>query len=97
MQLISWSVENFMKIQAAYIEPSGHLTVIAGPNEAGKSTAVNAIWHALGASEKQPEQADTRRCRTGRHHGQPRRWRRAEAVCYARLHGRRHAPRGDRA
>ena len=55
MRLIGWTIDNFMIIEAAEIRPDGAMTVIAGPNEGGKSTAINAVWHALGVSEKQPE------------------------------------------
>ena len=55
MRLISLTIENFMRIEAAHIRPDGAMTVIAGPNEAGKSTVVDAIWYALGGADGQPE------------------------------------------
>ena len=48
MRIISLTVENFMRVEAAEIRPDGTMVVIAGPNEAGKSALMGAIWVALG-------------------------------------------------
>ena len=56
MRIISLSVENFLRVEAAEIRPEGDLVVIAGPNEAGKSTLINAIWTALGGEKVAPEE-----------------------------------------
>ena len=55
-KLIRMTVANFMKIEAAYIEPTGHLTVIAGPNEAGKTSLMRALWCVFGGKDATPDQ-----------------------------------------
>lgn len=48
MKIIELKVENFLRIEAAEINPDGSLVVIAGPNGAGKSSVLNALWAAIG-------------------------------------------------
>ena len=48
MKIISLSVENFLRVEAAEIRPDGNMVVIAGPNESGKSSIINGMWVALG-------------------------------------------------
>ena len=56
MKIIELKVSNFLRIEAAEIRPDGNLVVIAGPNEAGKSSVgVKAIWAALGGKDAVPE------------------------------------------
>ena len=56
MKIIELKVSNFLRIEAAEIRPDGNLVVIAGPNEAGKSSVgVKAIWAALGGKDATPE------------------------------------------
>lgn len=46
-RIVSLEVENFMRLDAVFIEPSGNLIEITGKNGAGKSSVLNAIWAAL--------------------------------------------------
>ena len=55
MRVIGLTVENFLRVEAAEITPTGDMVVIAGPNEAGKSTLINAVWVALGGADVAPE------------------------------------------
>ena len=56
MKIIELKVRDFLCVEAAEIKPDGNLVVIAGPNEAGKSSVgVKAIWAALGGKDAVPE------------------------------------------
>ena len=48
MKVIGLTVENFLGVEAAEIRPDGSMVVIAGPNESGKSSLLNAMWVAIG-------------------------------------------------
>ena len=56
MRVIGLTVENFLRVEAAEIRPDGAMVVIAGPNEAGKSSVgVKAIWAAIEGAAAAPE------------------------------------------
>ena len=44
MKILSLTVRNFLKVEVAEIAPDGNLVVVAGPNEAGKSSLIGAMW-----------------------------------------------------
>lgn len=46
--IIRLEAENFKRLRAVEITPEGKVTKITGPNEAGKSTVLDAIEYALG-------------------------------------------------
>lgn len=48
MKIISLTAENVKRLKAVYIEPDGTLQVVTGRNAQGKSSALDAIWLALG-------------------------------------------------
>ena len=47
LKLVSLSIENFMRINAVEISPSGGLIQITGNNEQGKTSIFKGIWGAL--------------------------------------------------
>jgi DNA repair exonuclease SbcCD ATPase subunit len=47
MRIVQLVAENFKKIRAVEITPTGDLVQITGANEAGKSSILDAIWAAL--------------------------------------------------
>lgn len=47
-------VENFMKVKVVRLKPDGSLIEIAGDNENGKTSLLNAIWVALGGADAFP-------------------------------------------
>ncbi len=57
LRLNSLCVENFMRVKALRVEANGRHVVISGPNASGKTSAVDAIWAALGGkpSKEMPE------------------------------------------
>lgn len=57
MKIIRLSAENFKRLSAVEITPTGNLVEIAGKNGQGKSSILDAIWVALaglGAAPKRP-------------------------------------------
>jgi AAA domain len=50
-------VQNFMRIEALQVDAEGQHVIISGPNGKGKTSAVDAIWAALGGkpSKEMPE------------------------------------------
>lgn len=57
MKIISLNAENFKRIVAIEITPTGNIVEIAGKNGQGKSSILDAIWVALaglGVAPKQP-------------------------------------------
>ena len=55
MKILNLTVRNFLKIEVAELSPDGNLVVVAGPNEAGKSSLIGAVWAALGGADAAPE------------------------------------------
>lgn len=57
LRIVSLTVENIKRIQAARIEPQGSLVQITGANGSGKSTVLDSIWWAMqgkGVVQAQP-------------------------------------------
>ncbi len=55
-KLIKLNVQNFKRIQAVEIEPTGNLTIVGGMNEQGKSSLLDSISVLLqGKTTKIPE------------------------------------------
>lgn len=54
MRVIKLSVSNLLKLKAVEITPAKHLVTLAGPNMAGKSSVLNAIWFALAGASSFP-------------------------------------------
>lgn len=50
MKIIKLSAENFKKLRAVEITPTGALVEITGRNGAGKTSVLDAIWAALGGT-----------------------------------------------
>lgn len=48
MKVLRLSASNVLRLKAVEIEPAGTVQIIAGRNGAGKSSALNALWLALG-------------------------------------------------
>lgn len=55
MHIRRLEAENFKRIKAVTIEPSGHVIVIGGKNSQGKTSALDAIACALGGAKLCPE------------------------------------------
>lgn len=47
-----WEIENFLAVKALTVDARGNHVVLAGPNNIGKSSALDAIWLALGGVGK---------------------------------------------
>ncbi len=54
MRILKLSAENVKRIKAVEIVPSGDLVVIAGKNDAGKSSILDAIEMAMGGEARTP-------------------------------------------
>ena len=46
-RIVQLQAENFKKLKAVEITPQGDIVVISGPNAAGKTSVMDAIWFAL--------------------------------------------------
>ena len=55
MRILNLKVENIQKVQAVEVTPEGDIVVIAGRNDQGKSSVLDAIWYALGGKETHPK------------------------------------------
>jgi hypothetical protein len=51
MKVLQLTAENFKKIKAIVLKPDPYVQEISGANGAGKSSALDAIWAALGGAE----------------------------------------------
>lgn len=54
MRIINFMADNFKRLKAIEIEPSGDMVVIAGNNGQGKSSILDAIWVALAGKAVAP-------------------------------------------
>ena len=54
-KVISARIKGFKHIKELTMEPNGRGVFLMGPNEQGKTSAIQAIWIALG-SRRVPEQ-----------------------------------------
>lgn len=66
MKILKLSAENIKKIKTASITPEGHLVVIGGPNDAGKSSFLDSIEMALGGAASLPTQPVRHGAKSGR-------------------------------
>lgn len=57
MRVVQLTAENFKRLKAVDITPDGDTVVISGPNAAGKSSVLDAIWAALGGKQAPVEHA----------------------------------------
>jgi energy-coupling factor transporter ATP-binding protein EcfA2 len=57
MHIISLQAENFMRLKAVVIKPTGRLVHLTGKNAQGKTSAIKAISSAIGGKEESPEVA----------------------------------------
>jgi len=55
MKLISLQINNAMRIEAAFIEPSGNAIFIGGPNKAGKSSLLDSVAMLFGGKKAIPK------------------------------------------
>lgn len=55
MKIVQLTIENIMKIKAAFIKPSDNVVLIQGDNEAGKSSILDAIIMAFKGDRALPE------------------------------------------
>lgn len=56
MKIIRLQAENIKRIKAIRIDPEGHMVVVGGKNGQGKSSALDAIWYALGGKGSLPSE-----------------------------------------
>ncbi|GKT09112.1 AAA family ATPase [Desulforhabdus sp. TSK] len=56
LKIIQLTAENVKKLRAVQITPEGHIVQISGPNAAGKTSVLDAIWYALGGGQALPEE-----------------------------------------
>ena len=54
-KILSLKVSNIKRIRIAHIEPNGRNVVLTGPNDAGKSTAMDALSYAFEGGKALPE------------------------------------------
>ena len=56
MQIVSLTAENVKRLTAAHVEPGegGGLVIIAGENDAGKSSVLDSLWMAMGGGRAIP-------------------------------------------
>ena len=47
-------IENIKKLEALTVIPAGSMIILVGENGAGKSSAVDALWMALGGKRAIP-------------------------------------------
>lgn len=55
MRVISLEAENFKRLRAVSITPSGNLVEVSGDNGEGKTSTLDAIWAALGGKDACPD------------------------------------------
>ena len=56
-KIVSLQAENVKRLKAIHIEPNGNVVVLSGKNEQGKSSALDAIWMAVGGAKAIPQRA----------------------------------------
>lgn len=54
LKIESLDVSNFKRLRAAHIKPDGSLVVVGGANGAGKSSALDAVFAAIGGKDALP-------------------------------------------
>lgn len=54
MRIISLEAENFKRLRAVRIEPTGNVIEVTGDNSEGKTSTLDAIWAALGGAAAEP-------------------------------------------
>lgn len=65
LHIIGFKAENFKRLSAVEIIPDGNTVIIAGKNGQGKSSVLDAIWHALKGPAAAKECGTTRPIRDG--------------------------------
>lgn len=55
MRIVKLVVDNFKRLVAVEITPDGDLVVLSGKNNSGKSSALDAIWAAVGGAAACPD------------------------------------------
>ena len=73
MKIVKLEAENFKRLVAVAIEPDGALVPITGPNAAGKSAVLDAIWCALAGERSHPSVPIRKGEQTARVNARPRR------------------------
>src|SRR5690349_13433893 len=66
MKIVRLAAENFKRLRAVEITPEGNIIEIRGPNAAGKSSVLDAIWCALGGASVLPAKPIRRGAETAR-------------------------------
>lgn len=56
MRIVELEIENFKRLRALTVRPNGTAVVIGGRNGQGKSSALDAIWAALGGAKAAPQE-----------------------------------------
>lgn len=55
MRIVQFTADNFKRLVAVDITPDGDMVVLSGANGAGKSSALDGIWAALGGKSACPD------------------------------------------
>jgi len=55
MKIVKLTAENFKRLVAIEITPDGNLVILSGKNNSGKSSALDAMWAALGGAAACPD------------------------------------------
>jgi DNA repair exonuclease SbcCD ATPase subunit len=55
MRIVKFTAENIKRLRAVQIQPDGNVVVLTGANGQGKSSVLDAIWMALGGTDKCPD------------------------------------------
>lgn len=54
LRLLSFQVDNILRVVAVHVEPNGRVVELTGKNRAGKSSVIDALWMAFGGSRMIP-------------------------------------------
>ena len=69
MKIVKLTAENFKRLKAVEIEPTGNIVTVSGANEQGKSSVLDAIWAAIGLVSMEKATGTVRSLRNGEKKG----------------------------
>lgn len=55
LRILSLDVENVLRVVAVHIKPDGRVVELTGRNRQGKSSVIDALWMALGGTDRIPD------------------------------------------
>lgn len=69
MKIVRLEAENFKRLKAVQIDPTGNIIQVSGANEQGKTSVLDAIWAALGGAEMTKATGTVKALRNGQEAG----------------------------